>query len=644
MHRLTVALLAAFDAALAAAVGVAAVLAPLALIWIFGLGAGADWTALWPASVTVWQLGHLVPLHITLPGDYLAGAGIPGDAASFVVSLAPLALAGFTAIFAARSGRRAARADAWPVGVAAGTLVFALLATVAASTGGNDVAGVALWQAVLLPTLVFALPLFAGAVVAEWRDADDGGVARWRDRLEARRAWGPVPALVARGGALVLVGLVGLGALALAVGLAIRGAHIVALFETANVDALGATAITLGQLAYLPTLVVWALSYVAGPGFALGAGTAVSPGATQVGVLPGIPVLGVVPPGSSPWLLLLALLPIALGAFAGWVVRSRLAWTLPVDFDADADAAPVERERDPVEALRRERSAALSALLVESPPADVSKAEASGDAVRPPSADPFAPRFGIAVGIAAVAGVGGVLLGALASGSVGPGRLAEVGPNPGVLGLAVGLEVFVGAAILLLAPRSASRGRASTARNVATGSEPATEKRSGVDRSRSGHSGTEERSGTEKRSGSEKRSGTEERFGSEKRSGTEKRFGSEKRSGAEERSGSVARPAAGVAPAAVGHRAAHSAAPARSEGRLWTWDRSADEAAHRPGPSAASVASVASEPEAVDAETAAARAAALARWMPADAEPNSDGRAASDDPDSSDTEPIPRMP
>lgn len=469
MHRLTVALLAAFDAALAAAVGVAAVLAPLTLLWIFGLGPSADWTALWPAAVSVWQLGHLVPLHLTLPGPYLAAAGIPPDAASFVASLAPLALTAFTAIFAARSGRRAARAAAWPVGVGAGTLVFALLAALVASTARNGVASVELWQAILLPSLVFALPLAGGAMVAEWRDADTGGIARWRDRLEARGKWGPVPALVLRGGALVLVALTGLGALALAFTLMVRGGDVVALYETANVDALGATALTLGQLGYLPTLAVWMLAYVAGPGFALGAGTAVSPAGTQLGVLPGIPILGVVPPQSSPWLLLLALLPVALGALAGWMVRSRLVGLLPTDAVAPASV----RRPDSSAALRHERSAALAGLLVE-PTAQV-PAGPQASPVPAVSADPLAPRAGIAVGIAALAALGVGMLGALASGSMGPGRLAEVGPNPGALALAVGLEVFVGAAILLLSPRATAARRtpaAAPVRDNATPSDP----------------------------------------------------------------------------------------------------------------------------------------------------------------------------
>ena len=112
MNRLLVLLLSAVDALIAAAVGVALVFAPLAVFWVVGLGAGADGGALWPAAVRIWQLGQFVPLHIALGDGYLVSAGIPVQAASFLVSLAPLALAASTAVVAARPGARAARSGA----------------------------------------------------------------------------------------------------------------------------------------------------------------------------------------------------------------------------------------------------------------------------------------------------------------------------------------------------------------------------------------------------------------------------------------------------------------------------------------------------------------------------------------------------
>ena len=209
------------------------------------------------------------------------------------MSLAPLAFATFTAIFAARSGARASSADAWITGVVTGSVVFTALGTLVALTSHTAVAEAQLWQAVLFPALLFAVPALLGAVVTEWRDAGRGMIARLRDRTEALPGgWAPVPGITVRASAAAIAGLIGLGALALGVAVLMGAGQIVALYQAGNFDLLGAIVVTLTQFAYLPTFVVWGLSFVAGPGFALGAGTAVSPAGTQLGVVPGVPVLG----------------------------------------------------------------------------------------------------------------------------------------------------------------------------------------------------------------------------------------------------------------------------------------------------------------------------------------------------------------
>lgn len=485
MHRLIVAFLAAFDAAIAVAVGIAATLAPLTLLWVFGLGDTADWAALWPSSAAVWEFGNLVPLAVTLPGDYLAATGIDESAASFTLSLAPLAFASFTAIFAARSGARASRADAWITGVLIGTAVFGILAALVAVTSQNPVAHAELWQAALFPTLLFGIPSLMGALATEWREAGAGVVARLRDRVEAwPGGWGPVVGVSARSGAAGVVGLVGAGALAFALAVVLRAGDIVALYQAGNLDLLGATVMTLAQLAYLPTLVVWSLAFVAGPGFGLGSGSAVSPSGTQVGVVPGVPILGAVPETSSTWLLLLVLLPVAVGAFAGWVARSRLlvaAGHQPRErvarerrkkTDAAAPAPALSTSGGPGDDARRatlEGLLAASPIVAEPSPAATVSAlaadaaviaepstpaegrEESGRAARPH--EPVLPRLVVTIVISGIGAAAAALLCVFASGSAGPGKLAQVGPDPGPVALAVGLELLVGAGILLLTSR-----------------------------------------------------------------------------------------------------------------------------------------------------------------------------------------------
>lgn len=440
MQRVLVILLAAVDAVVAVAVGVAVALAPLTLLWVFGIG-DPQWGALWPAAGSVWQLGHLVPLAFTLPGDYLAATGIDVAVASFTLSLAPLAFAAFTAIFAARSGARAARAGAWLTGVLSGSVMVAALAAAIAMTARNAVAEVQLWQAVLYPALIFALPAMAGALATAWREGDGGLVDRVHNRVEAWPGeWAAVPGHIARGSAIALTGLVGIAALAVTVALAGGGGDIIALFETGNVDALGATVITLGQLAYLPTLVVWALAYIAGPGFALGVGTTVSPAGTQLGVVPAVPLFGAIPEFASPWLLTLIVVPIVIGGIAGCAARARVA-----DRKDESDAAAAVPVHPALVGLIPERASEAAA-------------EPKTRASRP-----FGALATIAAGIALATAGGAALLSWLAAGSIGPDRLAVTGPAVGPVALAIGLETLVGAAIALLTTRRRRRRDIATA-------------------------------------------------------------------------------------------------------------------------------------------------------------------------------------
>jgi len=395
MHRVLVALLAAFDAAIAAAVGLVVVLAPLTLLWVAGLGA-ASWSALWPATGAVWQAGHLVALSVRLPIEYVSTAGIPQEAASFSVSLAPLALAGLTALLAARSGARAGRSGHGTVGVVSGAVVFALASLLVAATSRTPFAVTATWQAVLLPLAVFVVPAAISAMAVSWREAE-GVWARLRSRLtDLPGLWPEVPALALRGAGTALIVLCGLGALAVLVALVARGGQVVALYQAGNMDAAGVVVVSLAQLAYLPTLVIWGVSFLAGPGIAVGLDTAVSPAGTQLGVVPGIPILGLLPESVSPLLLAVILLPVGAGGVAGWLLRARL---------------------------------------------------------RTLSLNPgYGVRAVLVAGTALLSAAGAGVLAALASGALGPGRLVDVGPDAAPVAAAVGCEVLVGAAALLLGP------------------------------------------------------------------------------------------------------------------------------------------------------------------------------------------------
>ena len=51
----------------------------------------------------------------------------------------------------------------------------------------------------------------------------------------------------------------------------------------------GGFLLSLLAMAYLPNAAIWAVSYAVGPGFAVGAGTSVSPSGVFVGMIPAFP-------------------------------------------------------------------------------------------------------------------------------------------------------------------------------------------------------------------------------------------------------------------------------------------------------------------------------------------------------------------
>ena len=77
------------------------------------------------------------------------------------------------------------------------------------------------------------------------------------------------------------------------------------------------------NLFYLPNLAVSVLAYFTGTGFAVGAGTLVSPLTHHLGEIPALPILAALPATSSKWALLAVIFVIALGAMmAAWALAS----------------------------------------------------------------------------------------------------------------------------------------------------------------------------------------------------------------------------------------------------------------------------------------------------------------------------------
>lgn len=402
MNRITVALLAAFDAALSALIGIAIPLVPLTVLWAVQYDTAVDWAVFWRVAADAWLLGHGADLRASFAPDSALALGLPGGTEAFSVTIAPLAFALLAILLGARTGRRAQESPFRFIGFTVAIATYLALAFLVTLLASSDVASVGALQGTLLPPLVFALGVGIGAVTHSARSGEPDPLGRLaRDQLD--RLPDPAPPLVLaalRGGALAAAGVVGAAAVLVAVLLVLDYSSIVALYEGLGAEALGGLALTLGQLAFLPNLVVWAASWLIGPGFALGTGSSVAPAGTLLGPLPSIPVLAALPEGDLAFGFLGLLVPVLAGFAAGWRVRRGL-----ID-DLDGRS------------LLRWGAAAAGGIGV----------------------------------------VGGLLLGLLAwfsAGAAGPGRLVHVGPDPLVVGAVAALELAVAAGIGLASGRSA---------------------------------------------------------------------------------------------------------------------------------------------------------------------------------------------
>lgn len=128
-----------------------------------------------------------------------------------------------------------------------------------------------------------------------------------------------------RGAAAGALGLVVISAFALATALVLGEQRVASLEDPLRFDAGGVFVWSLTLLAYLPTLLGWALAWLLGGGFTVGSGSLVSLSTTQLGMLPALPVLGALPPvgAADPWMLTWLAAGVGVGALAGVVAVRR---------------------------------------------------------------------------------------------------------------------------------------------------------------------------------------------------------------------------------------------------------------------------------------------------------------------------------
>jgi hypothetical protein len=169
------------------------------------------------------------------------------------------------------------------------------------------------WLSVVVPLVIVPVLALALALRRLARDADILG-PRFDPFVApetVRRAWAP-----ARSGLLVLLAV---GVLLVLVAVAVSRGSVSSLHREAGAGLLGGALLVATQLAALPNLALWALSFLAGPGFSVVDGAHTSLTGSTGGLMPMVPVLGAVPePGSAPWVVrLLVLVPVVVGGCIG---------------------------------------------------------------------------------------------------------------------------------------------------------------------------------------------------------------------------------------------------------------------------------------------------------------------------------------
>lgn len=295
MSRLATILASLADTALAVVVGVVVPLAIGTIGW-FASGSyrSVDWEVLLTVALAVWTLGLNSAVGIEITPDAYPSLGLD-QPFGFVIAIAPMLVTALIVWFGYRTGARILNDDEeapW-LAAAASICAFPLLNFIALSISPLDnvrlepngvlVGGTLLW----LASLVLGLRAWE-YIPWERLLGERAGAVLTQLRLSVRHAVGLVTGLAAAATVLMLVVLV------------FRFGEVIGLMQVLQLGPWGVIALGLVQLAYLPTFIVWAMSWMLGAGFDLGIGSHAGPGGTDAGPLPVVPMFGLIPEGIEP--------------------------------------------------------------------------------------------------------------------------------------------------------------------------------------------------------------------------------------------------------------------------------------------------------------------------------------------------------
>ena len=290
------------------------VVAAMAAVWATNGFGGTEFSSVAAMSAHLWLLIHGVPLDLSAVFGASAGT----------MTLVPLGLSILPLLFCYRSGRRLARASyegEFLIPVLSGSVTYALICSAVYGWANPSPKPLQVLNAALVPLGIVVVGLMWGGYREARSLSRMVGVdtAEQISQMSQYSRWaGSYAWAVVRAAVVAAVAFVGLGALLLALGIRGGWSQVVATYQELHAGPVGDTAVTLLQLGFLPNLVIYAMAWSTGAGFAFGAGTSIGLTNSNAGSLPMLPILGGVPESLGSAGLLGLLVPVAAGAIAGW--------------------------------------------------------------------------------------------------------------------------------------------------------------------------------------------------------------------------------------------------------------------------------------------------------------------------------------
>ena len=290
------------------------VVAAMAAVWATNGFGSTEFSSVAAMSAHLWLLIHGVPLDLSAVFGASAGT----------MTLVPLGLSILPLLFCYRSGRRLARASyegEFLIPVLSGSVTYALICSAVYGWASPSPKPLQVLNAALVPLGIVVVGLMWGGYREARSLSRMVGVdtAEQISQMSQYSRWaGSYVWAVVRAAVVAAVAFVGLGALLLALGILGGWSQVVATYQELHAGAVGDAAVTLLQLGFLPNLVIYAMAWSTGAGFAFGAGTSIGLTSSTVGSLPMLPLLGAVPNSLGGVGLLGLLVPVVAGAVAGW--------------------------------------------------------------------------------------------------------------------------------------------------------------------------------------------------------------------------------------------------------------------------------------------------------------------------------------